>query len=104
MIAARILSLTPLSDSAKFPVVTSESLEGRTFTLPRDFDGARNVVFVAFERRQQQDVDSWVPFVKSLVSRTPETEYYEIPTIKRMVAPMRWMTGSKRRKSWVCCR
>ncbi|MDP1892500.1 MAG: hypothetical protein Q8K55_16565 [Gemmatimonadaceae bacterium] len=75
----------------RFPIVTSENLEGRTFTLPRDFDGERNVVFVAFERRQQRDVDSWVPFVKSLVARTPDTEYYEIPTIKRMVAPMRWM-------------
>ena len=91
MLTALILALTLSSDSAKFPVVTSANLEGRTFTLPRDFDGELNVVFVAFERRQQRDVDSWVPFVKSLVSRTPETEYYEIPTIKRMVAPMRWM-------------
>jgi len=91
VLTALILSLTLLSDSAKFPVVTSANLEGRTFTLPRDFEGERNVVFVAFERRQQADVDSWVPFVKSLLARTPDAEYYEIPTIKRMVAPMRWM-------------
>lgn len=91
MITALILSLTLLSDSARFPVVTSPNLEGRTFTLPRDFEGELNVVFVAFERQQQRDVDSWVPFVKSLLARTPNAEYYEIPTIKRMVAPMRWM-------------
>lgn len=91
MLTALILALTLSSDSVRFPVVTSENLEGRTFTLPRDFDGERNVVFVAFKREQQREVDSWVPFVKALVSRTPDTEYYEIPTIKRMVAPMRWM-------------
>jgi hypothetical protein len=91
LLTALILALTFSSDSVRFPVVASESLEGRPFTLPRDFDGEHNVVFVAFERRQQSDVDSWVPFVKSLVARTPATEYYEIPTIKRMVAPMRWM-------------
>jgi hypothetical protein len=91
MLTALLLALTLSSDSTRFPVVTSANLEGRTFTLPRDFEGERNVVFVAFERRQQADVDSWVPFVKSLLARTPDAEYYEIPTIKRMVAPMRWM-------------
>ncbi|MBI5601148.1 MAG: hypothetical protein HY944_06240 [Gemmatimonadetes bacterium] len=91
MLAALILALTLSSDSVRFPVVTSDNLEGRTFTLPRDFDGERNVVFIAFKREQQREVDSWVPFVKPLLARTPGTEYYEIPTIKRMVAPMRWM-------------
>ncbi len=91
MLTILILTLSLASDSTRFPIVTSENLEGRTFTLPRDFGGERNVVFVAFERQQQRDVDSWVPLVKSLVSRTPDTEYYEIPTIKRMVAPVRWM-------------
>lgn len=91
MLTALILAVSLVSDSARFPVVTSANLEGRTFTLPRDFAGELNVVFVAFERRQQGDVDSWVPFVKSLLARTPNAEYYEIPTIKRMIAPMRWM-------------
>lgn len=91
MLTALILAVSLVSDSARFPVVTSANLEGRTFTLPRDFEGELNVVFVAFERQQQGDVDSWVPFVKSLLARTPNAEYYEIPTIKRMIAPMRWM-------------
>ncbi len=91
MLTALIFALTLSADSARFPVVMSANLEGRTFTLPRDFEGELNVVFVAFERQQQRDVDSWVPFVKSLLARTPDAEYYEIPTIKRMVAPMRWM-------------
>jgi len=85
------LSLALAADSARFPTVTSDNLEGKTFTLPHDFAGERNVVFIAFQREQQKEVDSWVPFVKPLVARTPDTEYYEIPTIYRMVAPMRWM-------------
>ncbi len=89
-----LLSLALAADSVKFPTVTSDNLERTTFTLPRDFAGERNVVFVAFLQKQQKDVDSWVPFVKPLVGRTPGTEFYEIPTIKRMVAPMRWMINS----------
>jgi len=85
------LCLALASDSAKFPVVTSANLEGRILTLPAEFAGERNVIFVAFLRRQQDDVDTWVPFVKPLLARTPGTDYYEIPTIKRMIAPMRWM-------------
>jgi hypothetical protein len=85
------LSLAVAADTVAFPTVTSENLEGKTLTLPRDFGGARNVVFVAFQRGQQQQVDSWVPFVKQALGRHPGNDYYEIPTIKRMVAPMRWM-------------
>jgi hypothetical protein len=86
-----VLAFAIAADSSRFPTVTSDNLEGKTFTLPHDFAGARNVVFIAFQREQQREVDSWVPFVKPLVARTPDTEYYEIPTIYRMVAPMRWM-------------
>ncbi len=91
MLTTLALIATLASDSARFPVVTSENLEGRTLTLPTDFAGERNVVFVAFLQKQQKDVDTWVPFVKPLLARTPGTDYYEIPTIKRMIAPMRWM-------------
>jgi len=76
--------------AARFPVVTSDNLEGRTFTLPRDFAGDRNVVFVAFLREQQKDVDTWVPYVKQLAARTPGIEYYELPTIKKMIGLMKW--------------
>jgi hypothetical protein len=90
MLTTLALAMTLVSDSARFPVVTSQNLEGTPFTLPAGFGGERNVLFVAFLRQQQDDVDTWVPFVKPLLARTKGTEYYEIPTIRRMVAPMRW--------------
>ena len=77
--------------AAHFPVVKSDNLEGRTFTLPTDFGGERNVVFVAFQREQQEDVDTWVPFVTKQIAANPGTEYYELPTIKKMISPMKWM-------------
>jgi hypothetical protein len=88
------LTVALAADSLRFPTVTSDNLEKRTFTLPRDFGGEKNVVFVAFLRQQQKDVDTWVPFVKPLVARTPNAEFYEIPTIKKMIAPMRWMINT----------
>ncbi|BCS35900.1 hypothetical protein TBR22_A51350 [Luteitalea sp. TBR-22] len=79
-----------LADGARFPTVTSKNLEGRPMTLPRDFAGTRNVVFVAFKREQQAQVDSWVPFVKGTVGRIPDTEYYEVPTIGPLIRLLQW--------------
>ena len=45
-------------DSVRFPTLSSDNLERQAFTLPADFGGERNVVFVAFKREQQAEVDS----------------------------------------------
>lgn len=89
-----LLALLTGQPAVRFPTVTSVNLEGKSFTMPADFAGTRNIVFVAFLMEQQADVDSWVPTVKQLIGRTPGLEYYELPTIKRMIAPMRWMINS----------
>lgn len=64
-----------------FPSVTSTNLEGKQFRLPQDFEGAANIVFVAFQQRQQRDVDSWIPSVKQTLRRFPHVRYYELPTL-----------------------
>ena len=85
------LSLTlAVADSTRFPTVTGKNLEGRAMTLPADFAGERNVVFVAFKREQQDLVDTWLPFVKSVVARTPNTDFYEIPTIGPLIRLLQW--------------
>jgi len=78
-------------DSVRFPTVTFDNLEGRSLTLPADFNGERNVVFVAFQMEQQKDVDTWAPWLKRTLPKYPGSDFYEIPTIQRMVAPMRWV-------------
>ena len=41
-----------------FPFVRGENLEGRTFTLPADLEGTYNLLFVAFRREQQFDINT----------------------------------------------
>ena len=89
MLLTLVASLV-VADTARFPTVTSKNLEGRAMTLPRDFAGTRNVVFVAFQRDQQAEVDTWVPFVKGTVGRIPGTEYYEVPTIGPLIRLLQW--------------
>jgi hypothetical protein len=64
-----------------FPFVRGENLEGRAFTLPADLNGAYNLLFIAFQRDQQIDINSWLPFAKQLVKEYPALAYYELPTI-----------------------
>jgi hypothetical protein len=73
-----------------FPSVRGENLEGRAFTLPADLKGAYNLLFIAFQRDQQIDINSWLPFAKQLVKEYPALAYYELPTIYRGHPLFRW--------------
>lgn len=66
-----------------FPRAVGSNLEGRTFALPFDLEGKRNVVVVAFKREQQADVDTWMPFLKQTAAAHPELRVYEVPTLAR---------------------
>ena len=74
--------------SPVFPTVSGENLSGRAMTLPRDFGGRANLVFVAFEREHQEVVDTWLPHAARLAASRPGLRYYELPTIKRRFAVM----------------
>lgn len=79
-----------MADSVlKFPSVTGSNLEGRRFALPADFEGDYNVVLVAFRREQQQDVDTWLPFLRDNVAGLPNVRVYELPTLRRAYRLMR---------------
>jgi hypothetical protein len=82
-------SEAPMTDSVRFPAVTGRSLNGRTVALPGDFAGARNVVLIAFTRRQQADVDSWLPYLRTLAGRYADLRIYELPTLGRGLRLMR---------------
>ncbi len=78
------------SDSLQFPQVTSENLNGKSFTLPQDFEGKVNLIFIAFIRGQQQQINTWLPLAQELKSQHPEFFYYELPTISRLNPVSRW--------------
>jgi hypothetical protein len=51
-------------------------------TLPDGFRGRLNLVFVAFQRWQQMEVDSWSPLAEALEGSIDGLFSYELPTIE----------------------
>ena len=86
------------SPGAHFPSVKASNLERRDFSLPAGFEGDRNLLLVAFEREQQKDVDTWLREMKRFEELDPGFHYYELPTIQRPNAFLRWFidTGMRR--------
>lgn len=70
-----------LDSTPRFPKVEGFNLEGRHFSLPNDFEGGLNIALVAFRREQQNDVDTWVPFLKSIADKHAGLKAYELPTL-----------------------
>jgi hypothetical protein len=73
----------------RFPRVEGSNLEGKRFALPSEFEAEYNVVFVAFRREQQADVDSWIPFLREQKLSERGVRMYELPTLKRSYRLMR---------------
>jgi hypothetical protein len=67
----------------------ARDLQGLDVTLPGAFRGERNIVLIAFQRRHQELVDSWVPWLEGHAAADPDFRFYELPTIGRIWAPMR---------------
>lgn len=66
-----------------FPKLTASNLEKQRFVLPRDFAGDRNIVVIAYKRRQQADVDTWAPWLNRTEANRPTVRWYELPTISK---------------------
>jgi len=65
-----------------FPTVTGSNLLRQKLTLPHDFHGELNLVFIPFWQWQQLEVNSWVPWTRELEAETSGLVYYELPTIQ----------------------
>ena len=78
-----------MSQPVEFPHVQARDLEGLDVALPEAFAGGHNVVLVAFHRRHQTLVDSWVSWLEDVASRDPELRFYEVPVLGGMWSPVR---------------
>jgi hypothetical protein len=73
----------------RFPEIEARGLDGRTYCLPEELGGERNILLVAFHRSQQREIDAWLPPLLELEERLPEVRVYELPTISRSWSPLR---------------
>jgi hypothetical protein len=78
----------------KFPQVSGEDLLGSEIQIPDQLREQYNILIVAFQRWHQQLVNSWVPFLERIVDDYPNTEYYELPTIREMNRLYRYFINS----------
>jgi len=65
-----------------FPTVRGSNLLRQKLTLPQDFQGRLNLVFIPFERRHQTEVDSWSALAEELEEKYEGLVYYELPTLQ----------------------
>lgn len=72
-----------------FPQVNGSSLTKRKFSLPADFEGELNLVVIAFKRKQQEDVDTWMPYLRPLTADHAGLRVYELPVLPRSLTLMR---------------
>jgi hypothetical protein len=77
-------------DTMIFPTVHGSNLLRKKLTLPRDFGGKFNLVFIPFEQWQQAEVDSWVPLIGKLEQEYEGLLYYELPTLQTRSTIYRW--------------
>jgi hypothetical protein len=84
-------SKTQINDQSHsiFPSLKGMNLEGDDFLLPQDLAGELNIVVIAFKRKQQDDVNTWLEALANYVSKTEDLELYELPTMKKFNILMR---------------
>ena len=69
-----------------FPTVNGSNLQRAKLTLPQDFEGEYNLLFIAFQQWQQDEVNTWIALAESLETQFPGLVYYELPTIRALNA------------------
>ena len=77
------------SPAPSFPTVEARALDGRKLTLPDELEGGRNLLAVAFQRRHQTDVDTWLDDFESLRKDHEDLFTGEVPTLSRRWTPVR---------------
>jgi hypothetical protein len=62
-----------------FPTVTGINLEGEEKQIPLELPGSLRVLCVAFERQQQEDVNTWIDRLTPEVLQQNDLLFYELP-------------------------
>ena len=85
------------SQEVKIPLLHAHDLNGKSWVLPNDLQAKKTLILVAFERQQQDSVNSWIYHLK-LRSPKNKITWIEIPLLQnpwKLVAP--WIHNGMRR-------
>ena len=66
------------SDAARMPSIAAENLNERAVTLPADLPAEKTLVLMAFEREQQNDVNTWIEALGLANDKLP---WLEVPVV-----------------------
>jgi len=72
-----------------FPSVLAKDLEGREVRLPDDLPPTPRIVMLAFQRWQQELIETWEPTLQALETRCRELSVWEVPALSRLYLPAR---------------
>ena len=74
----------------KFPDVFGKNLLREIVHFPKDLKANLNLLFIPFWQWQQEEVDSWVPFVQELALGMKNFDFFELPTIESRSKLAQW--------------
>ena len=77
-----------MTKQIQFPSLQSRDLTGECRLLPDAFMAPLTLVFVAFRREQQTDIDSWGPWL-ARVANPAGVAHVEVPVLGRQWKPFR---------------
>jgi len=84
-------------DDGFIPSMAGIDLLGEERPIPDSFKGDLNIVTFAFEREQQEMVNTWIDGLEPILENEVNVRYYEIPLIYEMNAVMRgWVNNGMR--------
>lgn len=86
-----------ISDAESFPTLTGIDLLGDERELPSYFEGDLNIVTVAFQQRQQENVNTWIEALEPMLAKNDNLRFYELPVIYKMNPLFRtWINNGMR--------
>jgi hypothetical protein len=83
-------SLAGEGGELRFPYIDGKALTGEKFRAPEDFSKPYNLLLVAFLRKQQEDVDTWIPRLEKVEDANEDFAFYEFPILEKMNVMSRW--------------
>lgn len=96
--AKRVVEAGESDRSSVFPTYISHDLNGRKVAVPGDAHSELTLIVVAFQRRQQLDVDGWLERAKPIFASHPGLDYLELPVLRRFNRVSRWFIDNGMRR------